>query len=121
MHSWSTTMESRNGLSIASGVINDIGATIERLHAMTPLASVEVKETSALNYEYTWKTADGRVWKQDIVYANADDIDPSMTFDVPDLFKLSEFKPHRVLRDILIPVLVKFQIVKCKVTLQAEV
>lgn len=51
-------------------------------------------------FEYKINCADGRIWKQTITF----DIsrDPSMTFNVNDNWRLSEFANQRALRDTFV-------------------
>jgi hypothetical protein len=51
-------------------------------------------------FEYKINVLDGRIWKQTITF---DDLrNPAMTFNVNDLWRLTEFSQQRTLRDILV-------------------
>lgn len=57
-------------------------------------------DASLQRYEYEIKRVDGKKWNQVIVFD--DESDPLMTFDVSDEWRLSEFRPHRIIRNILV-------------------
>lgn len=52
------------------------------------------------DYIYEFEARDNRKWNQVLVFDTV--ADPSMTFDVPDGWRLSEFELQRAIRDDLI-------------------
>ena len=78
-----------------------------------PLTQVKFDlQPTALTYKYVVKHADGRQWKQTIVFAAADDTDPTMTFDIAPAWKMSEFTPGRAVRDELVKLVVEYKLTK---------
>lgn len=51
---------------------------------------------------YRFEHADGRTWTQDMTFAHETCEDPLMTFDVPDPWRVSEFKGNREVRKSLV-------------------
>jgi hypothetical protein len=53
-------------------------------------------------YEYRFWLTDGRQWRQNILFASAEDGDPTMTFNVSDGWRLGEFAPQRTWRQLMV-------------------
>lgn len=64
-------------------------------------------------FDYSFKSFDGRKWNQIIDVTNHADY--SMTFSTDDSWKLSEFLPHRPLRDHVVKMAHDFQLEFIKV------
>ena len=76
--------------------------TAQGLHTVVPLVQIEVKPVDGVpnTYRYDFEAQDGREWKQVLDFTDSQEA--AMTFDVPDCWKMSEFRPHRELREAVI-------------------
>lgn len=100
-------------LAMGDPIITTLRDHIDALHQAAPLASLEVTRQPGGEYVYEFETADGRTWSQELTVATTRPLqDSTMTFDVPDPWKLDEFKPHRALRDTVILIAAKLGLVK---------
>jgi hypothetical protein len=77
----------------------------ELLYAAVALEKITFTRTSGVGvtpkvFEYKINTVDGRIWKQTITFDNVRD--PKMTFNMSDLWRLSEFAQQRNLRDVFV-------------------
>lgn len=73
--------------------------SLEFFGANTNLDKLSFKRIGVIEppeYNYTFSTTDNRKWKQRLVFDTP--ANPAMTFDVVDLFRLSEFQPQRDVR-----------------------
>lgn len=61
----------------------------------------EQVDATAVYLYRIWLT-DGRLWRQELTFASGNDPDPLLTFEVVPGWKLSEFVPHRELRDFMV-------------------
>lgn len=94
----------------------DLHRALDALDSAVSLATFEVKRkvSPVTDYDYSFTSQDGRAWNQVLRIVNP--ADPSMTFDVPDFWKLSEFILHRSVRDSVTQLIVKFGVSKITVT-----
>lgn len=78
----------------------------ELMFGAVPLTGVEItQQLDPTKFAYTISAQDGRIWSQVIDFPlwPAAEMDPAMTFDVPQAWKKdAEFRYHRPLRDHLI-------------------
>ena len=88
-----------SNMQLNDPIIVAIVRDVSTLNASVPLARFHFQRSSPLVYEYEFLATDGRRWTQIITFAGADDLDPQMTFDAPQAWRLSEFSSHRGLRD----------------------
>lgn len=72
---------------------------------------VEQIEETPPTFKYTYTTKDEREWRQDIIASSAD---PMMTFNVTDPWRLSEFRLHREVRDLVVELLWERNVVEIK-------
>ena len=76
------------------------------LNAAVPLTRVRFRPTppgaDANAYDYVIEAADGRTWSQTLTFAGPTDMNPAMTFDIAQPWKLSEFALQRPVRDALV-------------------
>lgn len=81
------------------------------MHNIVPLEKIEVKFIAGPppgKYEYTIKTVDNRLWRQEFSFPGGVLTNPvDMTFDVNDKWKLNEFAAQRPIRDLLLDLIVK--------------
>ena len=86
-----------------------VKTAIDNFVQVVPLDRLQLKQQPATpdTYDYEFNAIDGRNWNQQIVFEVSTSFEPSMTFDVTDLWKLSEFTLHRPIRDALITLIQK--------------
>lgn len=88
-------------------------AAIRELHAQVPIALVlvELKDAATRKYLYRITTDEPtpRNWRQNLYVAAPVS---SMTFDVTDMWKESEFIPHRKVRDTVLTLLKKYPVLE---------
>ena len=85
------------------------------LHSVDPMIKIRFVETVIAGvYDYNFDNIDGRKWKQTIDFRTTPK-DPGMTFNVPDMFRLSEFSAQRPLRDHLVFIRNKYGVTGVKV------
>ena len=92
---------------------------LRKMHAHVPIAELFVDwKAPTSRYLYRITAADARVWKQYLYPApNPDNV--GMTFDVPDVWQMHEFVPHREVRDVVLAILTKYpatEMIKYEVT-----
>ena len=83
-----------------------LSRTISTMHETVPIDTVTVKAQNE-PIEYEIKLVDGRKWKQSFYDRS---INPYMSFDINDVWLLSEFQPHRPVRDAVIKLLVNHNV-----------
>ncbi len=107
------TVETDTQLDMLAERARAFAAAVEVLHAAIPLASFLGQRTvgNPLLYTYSFVTRDGRVWNQTINFQNG----VSMTFSVPDGWRLEEFVPHRAVRDAFVLLVRDFGLEKAEV------
>lgn len=95
-------------LSIDPIDIADLQGLMETVHKTVALSKVvfELLTFDPLVFLYKLKATDLRIWAQDIHFDSS--TNPSMTFNVADLWKLSEFSSQRTLRNKLIALVNKY-------------
>ena len=74
------------------------------MHAVVPLVRARLTTDAGDSNVCTYRieAADGRVWLQTLTFAGPADMNPTMTFQVNDAWKLSEFALQRPIRDALV-------------------
>lgn len=87
---------------------------LESFNSLVPLKRLDFTQTSSNVYDYKIKAEPNRNWNQVLTFDNASD--PMQTFNVPDGFRLSEFRHQRAVRDCLVALNNKFSItsIVCK-------
>jgi hypothetical protein len=89
-------------------VVSQLATLLAAVHAAVPLANFLVKRLGNIDsdeFRYEFTAADGRQWKQKLRIPPPPD-EASMSFIVPQQWKLSEFAPHREVRDVVIALIV---------------
>src|SRR3990167_5555656 len=72
------------------------------MHALVPCKSVIFDQVGSTDrWKYDIELDDGRMWSQELSYADPQDIDPPMTFDIADEWRISELSRQRDIRDLL--------------------
>lgn len=90
-----------NGVPTNSQDARDLLDSLASLNAAIPLKKFDVERDAADAelYSYRFEASDGRRWRQN-VRVPVDGSEPSMDFDtMGDLWRLSEFAPHRAVRE----------------------
>lgn len=89
---------------LTPGQLEAVWMILQVLTAGVPLLRFrfEAEGGTGLIYRYRIWLTDGRTWDQTLTFSNATDPDPTLTFSVSPGWKLSEFQPHRSLRDQVI-------------------
>ena len=87
---------------------------LESFNSAVPLKKLEFTQTAPTVFDYKIKAQPNRNWNQTLTFDNT--LDPLQTFNVPDGFRLSEFKHQRSVRDCLVALNNKFSIssISCK-------
>lgn len=85
-------------LSMLDPVLADFMRHLSDFNHVVPIQEFQFIETAPADYDYKVKLVDGREWEQKI-FGIAGDTNPGMTFDVPDQWKLTEFKTHNQMRE----------------------
>jgi hypothetical protein len=88
------------GDSAITNILRRIQALDSNIN-LTALSFVQ-RVGTPLVYDYELVAEDGRVWNQVLTFADPEDVNPGMTFDVPDPWKISENSEQRDLRDQLV-------------------
>jgi hypothetical protein len=80
----------------------DLLKALGALNAAVPVAFCKVDRDVADVTRYTYRIdlKDGRKWRQVLFFPAGGE--PTMTFNVADQWALSEFAPHRAIRDLTI-------------------
>ncbi len=103
--------------SMDPGVLSLVISLANRSYQRVPMTEIEFKREGVSTpplYKYTLKAADGREWKQDILFDRQSD--PGMTFDVPDYWReVAEFAEFRSLRATLVKMVVDHGLTSFKV------
>jgi len=76
---------------------------LQKLNDVAPvdIFTIEPIGGSGLSFTYFIKLKDGRQWHQTLTFPSGGG-EPSMTFNVTDMWKLSEFALQRPLRDLVV-------------------
>lgn len=98
-------------LVISSPDVGAVQGLLEGVNAIFLVAKVVFEQTSTIGIEpkvfhYKIEAADGRLWQQDITFDNA--VNPQMTFNVSNEWRLSEFSGQRTMRNFLISLVAKY-------------
>lgn len=113
-------IEADLSLGMSNSIMPEFETLLTNLYLKIPLKKVTVdRKGNTLEYSYGWEAKDGRTWSQTIVFATTDDSDPTMTFDVPEGVKKSEYQHGRDLRDLIIRMIVEFKVKKLSVEWKA--
>lgn len=84
-----------------NALISQLVSALSGLNVTVPLQDFLFRLENDGSYTYRFRTVDGRIWLQKLTFGTPGD--PSMTFSqVTDEWKLSEFQPHRAIRDMVI-------------------
>lgn len=99
------------GLSVDTPVVIEIVKAARALHSVAPLGKVKLTKHGAgvQEFDYEFTALDGRTFKQIL---KIDSIDPLMNFDVTDMWRVSEFIAHRAVRDLLVGIVITYQLEK---------
>lgn len=123
-HEWlwdGNTAEAEFASSIlpSDPVMAELFRFVDLLHARVPLASFVVQLREDGDYDYNFEAKDGRTWTQVLrVPPGQPANQTSMTFDVPDFWKVAEFSTHRELRDRVTALIVSHALTSLEVTWQ---
>ena len=105
-------------IKINEVIYTDLWSTLYLLVASMNLSLLEIdRQGVSTTYQYKLVSLDGREWAQTIVIPPLP-AEATMTFDVVDAWKVSEFSPGRAVRDILIKLIRENGIHKIKYTRQ---
>lgn len=90
--------------ALTPGQLEAVWMVLQLLTSGVPLLRFrfEAEGGTGLIYRYRIWLTDSRIWDQTLTFANAADSDPILSFSVSPGWKLSEFMPHRDLRDQVI-------------------
>jgi len=108
------TIETDVSLDLLHDRVGAFVAALDALDRAVPLASFLGSRVvgSPLVYSYSFVTKDGRTWNQEISFVSG----VKMTFNVPTAWKLSEFVPHRAVRDEFVLLVRDFGLETAEVT-----
>lgn len=84
--------------------LEEVSSLMNGLNLVIPIKVFTFKQKAVPNehqYDYEFEALDGRTWKQVIDFSSSTN-NPAMNFDIADFFLLSEFAPHRPIRNKLI-------------------
>lgn len=100
-------------LPAATNLLRQFEDACLALHAVVALQRFDVDrlEDQAGQYSYQFSTSDGREWNQ-VLRVEQDGT--MMTFDVADWWRLSEFTPHRAIRELVLRLIREHQVYKIK-------
>ena len=107
------TVEITHNQPFPPDISKDFGTFIKNIRELdekVQLASFELKKKPDGKYSYEFKAKDNREWKQ--IIKMDDPNDPLMNLDVSDFWRLSEFVPHRVLRDTVVSLIRVYEVEK---------
>jgi hypothetical protein len=96
---------------LENGPFHALMEALAALRAAIPLASLLIKQTAPEEYRYEFTSMTGKAWKQ-MLRVPADGSEASMTFDVEQYWKVSEFTPHREMRDAVINAIRLYKLTK---------
>lgn len=92
---------------------------VREIDLIIPLSEVMVVAATTIDdvieYSYTIKSLDGRNWIQSLFISHGS-IDPNMSFQVTDQWKLSEFSIFRILRDAIVKILSRYGPAKIEIS-----
>ena len=72
------------------------------MHALVPCMHILFDQVGSTDkWKYEIELGDGRKWNQELTYTDPQDVDPPMTFDIEDEWRLSEFGRQRDIREQL--------------------
>jgi hypothetical protein len=108
------TCQSAQPLGAADALVVAFYRDLKQWRANVVVASMKFHLVDGV-YKLTNTHSDGRKWKQDIMLGEPPDPDPTMTFNVGDQWRLSEFATFRVVRDHLIALVIKYGLTDCDV------
>jgi hypothetical protein len=108
------TFETDTELPILHTLVQSVSVQLELLRAAVPLTSFKAHRDPdfLLQYHYKILAVDGRLWKQKFSFEAQAHNEPTMTFHVPDYWRLAEFVPHRTLRDSVFGLIRDFGLVR---------
>lgn len=92
----------------------DLITAVQEFNTQVPLQKIQFKYDSGDDYSYTIIASDGRQWSQVIRFDEMDD--PGQSFDVTDFWRITEFKYHRTVRDLIISLHQEFSFTDAKFT-----
>jgi len=99
-------------ISLDQDMVRQMFDALDQLASIVPMTQFQVLRDAQnlLLYTYTIQTLNGRVWQQTLTFANQQDTDPYMTFNVVQGWKLSEFALQRPVRDSAVAILLPLKI-----------
>src|SRR3990167_2340726 len=86
------------------------------LDDVVPMDNIKLDTSDNITYDYKLKAADGREFKQTIIFDSPVDTNPGMTFNISVPWEEREFAPHRIIRSIIIELIVQFKLRKLNMT-----
>jgi hypothetical protein len=94
-------------------LLENLLQAINKLAFIVPLAAFSTIKTRATNkYDYLIVAKDGRHWQQQITINGTEAL---LTFDVTAPWKFSEFSLQREPRDLIILMIIKFNLTKLEI------
>lgn len=109
------TIEITGASPLASGNdrVGEFVDAIEELHEAVPLSKFLLEDQGGGVFLYKINAADGRIWKQRLrsLFSGTE-----MDFTVNDYWKITEFAPHRRVRDLVVDLVVNYNVTKIEVT-----
>lgn len=106
--SWKIEIDAATQFSLSSQYLVDMMKMCDALKAAANMERFDFVKRPDGKFDYSFKSVDGRSWKQIIDVTNHADY--SMTFNTNEEWKLSEFTPHRPLRDHVVKMAHDYQL-----------
>ena len=116
---WTVKHEFDSPQAVTLPLLTDVTKALDVLYGKVGLKSFKFarEQSNPLEYTYEWVASDDRKWKQTIVFDSMTDSDPSMSFEMKDVFfRESEFTTHRDLRRLMVVLVVNFGLKEYRVT-----
>ncbi len=93
--------------------LRQLYSACKRMNDIVSIQHINIIKQPSNEYFYVITLTDLRKWKQDI-FMNLGN-EPTMTFNVSDQWKLSEFALQRDIRDLVIDLIIRFDLTKFEV------
>lgn len=116
-HDWEIEIESSAHILLSDEHLSEMLKLLSDLQSAANMEEFNFVKRVDGKFDYEFKSFDGREWNQVIDVTNHADY--SMIFNTDDWWKLSEFTPHRPLRDHVVKMAHDFQLEWIKVKFTA--
>jgi len=116
MLAWTSTVVVSQPVTLSSRAFANLSQTLDALYQAIPgLKSVKFSESATIGvFVYQLEDFGGRKWKQ-TVDLRTDNVNPTVTLNITDSFKISESAYQRSLFDVLLELVKQFGLTKYEI------